>query len=126
MSAIAVGLIACAAKSPVVERAREALEDASAAPGELKLSCWPSDAMVLVDGLPRGHCRDFAAPERRLYVGGGEHLLEVKKPMFHPYRGTYDPGGAKAALTVQLQPHGGEFGTGLGRVGETVTPPRMR
>jgi hypothetical protein len=72
--------------------------------GDLWLRCEPTDAEVLVDGVPQGHCEDFDGQTRGLVVGEGMHRVEVKKEGFWPYVSYYAPSGARAALSVRLQP----------------------
>ncbi len=87
-------------------RAEQLLRDAADRSGDVELHCEPVDAEVLVDGVPQGRCEDFAGAPRRLPVGEGMHLIEVKKAGFAQYQTYFQPSGARAVLEVALRPLG--------------------
>lgn len=98
-------------ESPTVDRARELLRSTSSRHGNLLLKCEPSDAEVLLDGVPQGLCTDFGGGPSGLQVGSGLHRIDVKKDGYWPYSTYYESGSARAGLTIQLKPvesgHGG-------------------
>ncbi len=71
---------------------------------DLILSCDPSDADVVLDGVPCGTCLDFSGAPNALRLSEGMHKVEVKKPGFWPYETYVDSAGTRAALTVKLLP----------------------
>jgi hypothetical protein len=103
---LAVAVSACAARPPVIEKARAATREASMSEGDLKLKCSPLDAEVIVDGVTQGLCSDFAAPTATLTVGKGMHHIEVKKPGYLPYQTYFEPDGVRASVKVELKPAG--------------------
>jgi hypothetical protein len=76
----------------------------SARRGELRLTCEPRDAEVLLDGVAQGTCLDFSGTPRGLVVGKGLHRVDVKKRGYLPYQTYYEPSGANASLAPTLQP----------------------
>ena len=71
---------------------------------DLTLGCDPSDADVVLDGVPYGTCLDFSGSPKGLTLSEGMHKVEVKKSGFWPYETYVDSGGTRAALTVKLLP----------------------
>jgi hypothetical protein len=99
---------ACVARneSAAAAQAREAMARAEASGerrGNLTLVCEPDDAVVVLDGVQQGLCRDFAGQPTSLVVGDGLHRIEVTKPGHWPYETMYQPGGAKAVLRIELK-----------------------
>lgn len=98
-------------ESPTVERAREMLRTGRARQGNLVLRCEPGDADVYLDGVAQGFCSDFADAQGGLRVGEGMHRVDVKKEGHWPYTTYYEPGRARAVLTIRLRemtPGGGQ------------------
>lgn len=98
------------AGSPAADRAREVLRGSRARSGNLRLTCEPADADVYLDGVVQGVCTDFGGTPRALQVGEGLHRVDVKKDGFWPYTSYYEPGSARAGLTIKLRPVGGAAG----------------
>ncbi|MFZ5470554.1 MAG: PEGA domain-containing protein [Myxococcota bacterium] len=105
---LVVSLGGCATRSQAVERAEVLLARSQPREGQLVFSCQPSDAEVVVDGVPQGICTDYA---RGLEVGEGLHEIEVKKPGYWPYLTYYAPDGTRAALRITLRPKPAEGGS---------------
>ena len=103
---VALVLSGCATvkEEPVVARARALMGATRSGAGDLWLRCVPADADVYLDGAVQGQCADFDGRERGLTVGAGMHRVEVKKQGFWPYLTYYAPNGARAGLTVRLEP----------------------
>jgi hypothetical protein len=91
-------------ESPTATRAREMLRSVKARHGNLLLRCEPVDAEVYLDGVLQGACTDFGGDSRGLQVGVGLHRIDVKKEGFWPYTTYYEPGKARAGLTIRLRP----------------------
>jgi hypothetical protein len=104
-SAAAVVLCGCAGSEHrrTEARAEALLRGASARQGQLELRCDPSDAEVVVDGVPQGVCDDFTGSPRWLVVGNGLHHVVIHKPGFWPYETWYQASGARAVLRVKLR-----------------------
>ena len=106
---LGVGLVlGCAtgpeADSPAAERARELMRARKSRHGNLLLRCEPSDAEVYLDGVPQGVCTDFGGGPNGLRVGVGLHRIDVKKDGYWPHTTYYEPGSARAGLTIRLRP----------------------
>ncbi len=93
------------------DRARGLLRAVRSRQGNLLLKCEPSDSEVYLDGVIQGVCTDFGGDPRGLQVaGGGLHRIDVKKDGYWPYTTYYEPGSARAGLTIQLKAMGPEGG----------------
>jgi hypothetical protein len=97
-------------ESPAAARARELLRARKSRKGNLLLRCEPSDAEVYLDGVLQGVCTDFGGGPRGLQVGVGLHRIDVKKDGYWPYTTYYEPGSARAGLTIRLKPVESERG----------------
>ncbi len=95
-SVIAGALCACTSTQPALKG--EARETAP----QLVLHCSPSDAEVVLDGVPFARCGDVA--ERPIALKKGLRHVEVRKSGHQPYETWLDPDGTQAALQVTLQP----------------------
>jgi hypothetical protein len=92
-------------ESPAAERARELLRAVRSRHGNLLLKCEPSDSEVYLDGVIQGVCTDFGGGPKGLQVAGsGLHRIDVKKDGYWPYTTYYEPGSARAGLTIRLKP----------------------
>ncbi|QRK06281.1 PEGA domain-containing protein [Archangium violaceum] len=91
-------------QSPAADRARELLRSSHSRDGNLLLRCEPSDAEVYLDGVVQGVCTDFDGGPNGLQVGVGLHRIDVKKDGYWPYTTYYEPGRARARLTIKLRP----------------------
>ena len=89
--------------SPAMERARQLMREGRAHEGNLVLKCEPEDADVYLDGVVQGFCTDFGEAQGGLRVGEGPHRIEVKKEGHWPYTTYYEPGRARAVLTIRLR-----------------------
>lgn len=91
-------------QSPAADKARELLRSTGSRDGNLMLRCDPSDAEVFLDGVVQGVCTDFDGGAKGLQVGAGLHRIDVKKDGYWPYTTYYEPGSARARLTIKLRP----------------------
>lgn len=106
---LGVGLVLGCATGPelesaVVDRARELMRSRKSRHGNLLLRCEPSDAEVYLDGVLQGVCTDFGGGPNGLRVGVGLHRIDVKKDGYWPHTTYYEPGSARAGLTIRLRP----------------------
>ncbi|WP_395844524.1 hypothetical protein [Archangium violaceum] len=90
-------------QSPAADKARELLRSTRSRGGNLLLRCEPSDAEVYLDGVVQGVCTDFGGGANGLQVGVGLHRIDVKKDGYWPYTTYYEPGSARAGLTIKLR-----------------------
>jgi hypothetical protein len=90
-------------ESPAVDRAREMLRTGRTREGTLVLRCEPEDADVYLDDVAQGVCTDFGEAQGGLRVGEGLHRIDVKKDGHWPYTTYYEPGRARAGLTIRLR-----------------------
>ena len=77
---------------------------AEAPPGNLTLRVEPSDAQVVVDGVPQGLAQDFDGEHGALQLTGGAHHLTLKRDGYTPLDVTvYGEGDGKQRLSLQLE-----------------------
>jgi len=104
-SALLCVLAGCASTHPVERTLAEHSEELTVErrfAGDLKLDCSPKDAEVLLDGVLQGTCEDFA--DQLLRLDEADHVVEVGKIGFQPYRIVVQAGRTRTALKAQLAP----------------------
>ncbi|MFZ5444300.1 MAG: hypothetical protein ACOZQL_30160 [Myxococcota bacterium] len=103
LAAVGLSLSACAPKSPAV-----ALERAKLPPirvttrSELVLQCVPSDAEVVLDGVPQGSCDDFRGEPKGLTLQKGVRRVQVRKAGYLPWDTILETDGTRVMMTVTL------------------------
>lgn len=103
----AVLLAGCAAPSPNVLLREGRLPAARVTTkSELVLTCTPSDAEVVLDGVPQGTCEDFGGAPRGLSLGKGVRRVEVRKPGYLSWNTVVETDGTRVQLDVTLLPTG--------------------
>jgi len=77
---------------------------------ELVLACVPTDAEVLIDGVPQGTCRDYDGSPKALQLGRSSTVV-VKKDGFLPWEAWVAADGTRVVMKVKLEARPKEGGT---------------
>src|SRR5690349_3600299 len=83
-TAFALGCAAALGMPAAARQAEQGLNALGPQSGNLVLRCTPEDALVLLDGMPQGDCRDFSGAPRALLVPAGTHRVELQREGYHP------------------------------------------